>query len=83
MQDTTGESMMNSEGIFFHVRPNMNLPLLADKQELIYNSFVRTQDVVWKSCQVYWMIRTDGERERGGICCQHDNMVLKKFNKII
>ena len=39
--------------------------MLADQQELTYNSSVRTQDVVWKNCQEQWMIGTDGERESG------------------
>ena len=43
----------------------MDVLVLADKQEPIYISFVRTQDLVWKTCQEQWMIGTDGERESG------------------
>ena len=42
----------------------MDTPVLADQQELIHISCVRTLDVVWRSCQEQWMIRTDGEREK-------------------
>ena len=30
--------------------------------ELIYNSSVRTQDVVWRTCREWWIIETNGER---------------------
>ena len=48
----------------------MDAPVLADQQELTYTRSVRTQDVVWKTCQELWMIGTNGvcvcvrERER-------------------
>ena len=41
-------------------------PVLADLQELIYISSVRTLDVVWKTWRERWMIRTSGKREREG-----------------
>ena len=37
----------------------MDVPVLADQQELIYISFVLIQDVVWKICQ-----DRDGWREK-------------------
>ena len=43
----------------------MDVPVLADQQELIYISSVRTQDVVWKTCQEQWMIGMDEEKESG------------------
>ena len=39
------------------------VPVLADQQELIYISSVRTQDVVWKTCQERWIIEMDGGRD--------------------
>ena len=44
---------------------HMDMPVLADKQELIYISSVQTQDVVWKTCWEPWMIGMDGLRELG------------------
>ena len=41
----------------------MNVPVLADQQEVIYISSVRTQDVIWKTCRERRMIGTDGEKE--------------------
>ena len=39
------------------------MEVLVDKQELIYISYVRTQDVIWKTRWERWMIGTDGEWE--------------------
>ena len=44
---------------------HIDVQMLADQQELIYNSSVWTQDVVWKTCQKGWMIGTNGKRESG------------------
>ena len=44
---------------------HMVVPVLADQQELIYNSSAKTQDVVLKTCWEWWMTETDGERESG------------------
>ena len=41
----------------------MDMPVLADQQELMYVSSVWTLDVVWKTCQEQWMIGMDSERE--------------------
>ena len=41
---------------------HMDVPVLADQQELTYNSSVRTQNVVWKTCRERWMIGTNDER---------------------
>ena len=40
------------------------MPVLADQQEIIYISYVQTQDVNWKSWES-WMIGMDEERESG------------------
>ena len=40
----------------------MDVPVLADQEEPIYNISVQTQDV-WKTCWGGWMIGTDQERE--------------------
>ena len=50
---------------FFHGPLHMDMPVLAEQQELIYISSVQTQDVVWKTCRVRWMVGTDGERGPG------------------
>ena len=42
----------------------MDMPTLANQQELTYNCSVRIQDAVWKTCWVRWLIGMDGERER-------------------
>ena len=49
---------------FFYEPLPMAMPVLADQQELIYISSVRTLDVVLKTGQDQWMIRTGGERKR-------------------
>ena len=43
---------------------HMVVPVLADQQELSYDSSAWIQDVVWKTCLEQWIIGTDGERER-------------------
>ena len=61
---TAGEARMNVYETFLYGTQNMDVPMLADQQELIYISSVRTQHVVWRTC------RSDGwsgqmrERER-------------------
>ena len=49
--------------MYFYGPRDMDVPVLADQQELIYMYSVLTQDVVWKICQVQWMIGTDGVRD--------------------
>ena len=43
----------------------MDMPGLANQQEPTYNSFVLTQDVVWKTSLEWWLIGMNGERESG------------------
>ena len=64
MGDTVGETKGNSEVTFFYGPPHMDAPILANRQELIYISSVRTQGVVWRTLWKRWIIGTDGERER-------------------
>ena len=42
----------------------MNVPVLTNNLQLIYISSVQTQNVVYKTCRVGWMIGRDGERAR-------------------
>ena len=44
--------------------PLMDVPVLAGLQKPTYGSFVRIQNVVWKTYWERWMLGTDGERER-------------------
>ena len=37
--------------MFFNGPLYMDVPVLADQQELIYISFMQMLDVVWKTCQ--------------------------------
>ena len=65
----------------------MDVPVLANQQELIYINFVQIQDLVWNNCQGQWMIGTDEERERerereretGNRCSQHDFEMMINF----
>ena len=61
MRDTAGEARANSSVTFFHGPQYMVVPLLADHQELTYNSSSLTQNLVCKTCQDKWMIGTDGK----------------------
>ena len=58
----------------------MDVPALANQQELIYISSVQTQDIIWKTCRERWMRGTDWEREResqGNACCQRELIIMK------
>ena len=63
MWETAGEVKITSNMTFIYGLLHMEIPVLADQQELIYISSVQIQNVVWKTCQEWWMIGTDGERE--------------------
>ena len=43
----------------------MGVPMLAELQELTYNSSVQTQDVVWRTYLERWMIQMNGPGELG------------------
>ena len=51
--------------MLFYEPLNIDMPGLANQQELIYISSVWTQDLVWRTCWEKWMIGTDGKRESG------------------
>ena len=55
---------MNSQVTFSHGTFHIDVQVLRNQQELTFNSSVRTQDVIWKTCLEQWMIGTNGERER-------------------
>ena len=57
--DTAGEIRTNLLVTFLYGPLHMDMPLLANQQELIYIISVQTQDVAWMICQEGWM-----ERER-------------------
>ncbi len=42
----------------------MDVPVLADQQEVIYISDVWTKNVIWKTCRERRKIGTDRERQR-------------------
>ena len=65
MLDTDGEARTNSLVTFFYGPLHLDVSVLADQEELIYISFVQTQDAVWKTCRKRWTIGTDEEREPG------------------
>ena len=46
--------------------------VLANQQKLTYISCVRTLDAMWKTCQAWWLIEMEGEREsQGNLGYQH------------
>ena len=54
----------------------MDVPVLADQQQLIYISSIRTQNVIWKTFLDRWMIGTDRKREKESLenlRIQHDD----------
>ena len=64
MRDTAGEVKTNTLATLSNGRLDTEEQVLDDLQELLYNSSVRTQDLVYKTCRKRWMIETNGERER-------------------
>ena len=64
MRDTAGEAKT------FSIEPLHTDEHVVDNQhEHIYNSSVRTQDVVWRTCWKRWTTETNGERESKGNLC--------------
>ena len=64
----------------------MDVPVLADQQEVIYISSVQTQDLIWKTYWERWMIVTEEERERereresqDNSRCQFDLMMMMMY----
>ena len=65
MRDTFGEARTNSKVTFFNGHLHMDVPVLADQQELANNISLRTQDVVLKTCQKQCVIGMNSKRESG------------------
>ena len=61
----TCRTLLEKQVTFFYGPLPTNVLVLADQQELINISSVRTQDVVWNPFRERWIIATDGERESG------------------
>ena len=61
----------------------MDMPTLADPQELIYISFVWTQNILWKTYREQWTIGMDGdgEPEKSVQSAPHgDDDIMSKFD---
>ena len=50
MRGTSGEARINIFAMISDSLLYMDMPVLADQQELTYNRFVWKKDVVWKTC---------------------------------
>ena len=62
----------------------MDVQVLDDQLELVYNSSVWTQDVVLKTYPRQWIIETNGERVSGkSMLAAHDDIFKKKTNAYI
>ena len=75
---------------------HMDTPVLASQQKLIFISSVQTLNADWRTCQKWWMIGIDGEKEsrESVLPAQLDDdslnavdfglifLVLKKINSI-
>ena len=48
---------------------HMDVQVLDDQLELIYDSSVQTQDIISRTCRMRWMIETNGERQSQGNPC--------------
>ena len=74
MQDTAGEIRTNAWATFSDEPLHTDVQVLADQLELIYDSSVRRQDVVWKTCRKWCMIETYDGRESGKsvLAVRHD-----------
>ena len=67
-----GHCWRSKDELFSDIRPwtlTHDMPVLADRQKFIYISCVQTQNVVWKICQEWWTIGTDGESVREICAC--------------
>ena len=68
-QDTAREARTKFKMTFFYKFLQMDVPNLADQQELIFIRSVRIQDEVWKTCQERWTIGTFHT------CCRFNFMI--------
>ena len=55
--------------------PHMYVQKQDDQHELTYSNYVRTQDVILKTCRRRWMIERNGERGSGisALAARHDD----------
>ena len=58
----------------------MDIPVLADQQERMYISSLRTQNVVWKTCREQWTIGMDEERERVCVCVSGKSLLSERLD---
>ena len=67
--------MFLSEFDFCYGPPHMAKQKQDDQPELTYSRYVRTQDVILKTCRRRWMIGRSGERGSGisVLAAQHDD----------
>ena len=75
MLGSAREPRMNSLAMFPSEFLQMDNPKLVDQQKFIYISFVKTLDAMLKTCQEWWLIGIDGERElreSGLLTCYDD-----------
>ena len=75
MRDPAGEVRTNSSATFSDRPLHMDVQMLDDQLEPIYNSSVWTQGVVSVICRKRWMIGTNGERKSGKsvLAARHDD----------
>ena len=81
-----GEARTNSLVTFFNGPLHMDASVLANLQELIYISWVRTQEGVRMICLEGWMIGMDwgGEREsQENLCWQQNLMMMMMYRSAI
>ena len=74
--DITGEARKTSYVMFSYGPLHRDVPVLANQQELTYNSYVWTQDVVWEISQKQWIIGTNVWESQGNLCKQHNMMMI-------
>ena len=75
MREIVGEIRTNSEATFSHGALHTKEQVLDSQLELIYNSSVQTQNVVYMTCWKQWMKETCGEKvsEKSMLTARHDD----------
>ena len=63
MWDITEEARAKSKMTFSIKTLEMDMQVIDDKLERIYNSSDWTEDVVYKTCRKRWMIEMNGKKE--------------------
>ena len=64
MLDSVTEERKNSKETFSNGFLQIDPPVLLDQQRLIYISSMQTLDVIEQTCQEWYLIGTDGMKER-------------------